>query len=121
MSEEKNQGNAASLNLSDLADFQFGPAWARPGAASSPVYTERPAREPRAPRRREGGERRPFNRDRRRDGGIQLQLHTVQMPVREVEAIAPELYHATGRGLVGGAPITVAANSIKAEVPFWRT
>ena len=68
MSEEKNQGNAASLNLSDLADFQFGPSWARPGAASSPVYTERPAREPRAPRRREGGERRPFNRDRRDSG-----------------------------------------------------
>lgn len=68
MSEEKNQGNAASLNLSDLADFQFGPAWARPGSASSPAYTERPARAPRAPRRREGGERRPFNRDRRDSG-----------------------------------------------------
>ncbi len=68
MSEEKNQGNAASLNLSDLADFQFGPAWARPGSASSPAYTERPARDPRAPRRREGGERRPFNRDRRDSG-----------------------------------------------------
>lgn len=64
MSQEKNQGNANSLNLSDLADFQFGPAWARPGAASSPTYTERPAREPRAPRHREGGERRSFNRDR---------------------------------------------------------
>lgn len=68
MSEEKNQGNAASLNLSDLADFQFGPAWARPGSASSPAYTERPARESRAPRRREGVERRPFNRDRRDSG-----------------------------------------------------
>lgn len=68
MSEEKNQGNAASLNLSDLADFQFGPAWARPGSASSPAYTERPARDPRAPRRREGGERRPFSRDRRDSG-----------------------------------------------------
>ncbi|MBP3498534.1 MAG: hypothetical protein J6J97_00450 [Akkermansia sp.] len=68
MSEEKNQGNADSLNLSDLADFQFGPAWARPGSASSPAYTERPARDPRAPRRREGGERRPFNRDRRDSG-----------------------------------------------------
>lgn len=65
MKEEKSQGNANSLNLSDLADFQFGPAWARPGAASSPAYTERPAREGRAPRRKEGGERRPFNRDRR--------------------------------------------------------
>lgn len=64
MSQEKNQGNANSLNLSDLADFQFGPAWARPGAAISPTYTERPAREPRAPRHRESGERRSFNRDR---------------------------------------------------------
>ncbi len=67
MKEEKSQGNSASLNLSDLADFQFGPAWARPGAASSHSYTERPARENRPARRKEGGERRPFNRDRRRD------------------------------------------------------
>ena len=65
MKEEKSQGNTNSLNLSDLADFQFGPAWARPGAASSPAYTERPARESRAPRRKESGERRPFNRDKR--------------------------------------------------------
>ena len=64
MSEETSQGNASSLNLSDLADFQFGPAWARPGAAGSPSYTERPAREPRTPRRKENGERRTFNRDR---------------------------------------------------------
>ena len=64
MSEEKNQGNTNSLNLSDLADFQFGPAWARPGAASTPAFTSEP-REPRAPRRRESGERRPFNRERR--------------------------------------------------------
>lgn len=62
MSEEKKQGKENSLNLSDLADFQFGPAWARPGAASSPSYTSAP-REPRAPRRKEGGERRPFNRE----------------------------------------------------------
>ncbi len=67
MKEEKSQGNSASLNLSDLADFQFGPAWARPGAASSHSYAERPARENRPARRKEGGERRPFNRDRRRD------------------------------------------------------
>jgi hypothetical protein len=65
MKEEKSQGNTNSLNLSDLADFQFGPAWARPGAASIPAYTERPARESRAPRRKESGERRPFNRDKR--------------------------------------------------------
>ncbi len=65
MKEEKNQGNTNSLNLSDLADFQFGPAWARPGAAGSPVYTDRAPRESRSPRRKEGGERRPFNRDRR--------------------------------------------------------
>ena len=63
MSEEKKQGNENSLNLSDLADFQFGPAWARPGAASSPAYTSAP-REPRSPRRKEGGERRTFNRER---------------------------------------------------------
>lgn len=67
MSEEKNQGNPHSLNLSDLADFQFGPAWARPGAASSPAYTSAP-RESRAPRRRESGERKPFNRERRDAG-----------------------------------------------------
>ncbi len=64
MSEEKNQGNTNSLNLSDLADFQFGPAWARPGAASTPAFTSE-LRETRAPRRRESGERRPFNRERR--------------------------------------------------------
>ena len=64
MSEEKNQGNTNSLNLSDLADFQFGPSWARPGAASTPAFTSAP-REPRAPRRRDAGERRPFNRERR--------------------------------------------------------
>ena len=64
MSEEKNQGNTNSLNLSDLADFQFGPAWARPGAASTPAFTSAP-REPRAPRRRDAGERRPFTRERR--------------------------------------------------------
>lgn len=63
MSEEKKQGNENSLNLSDLADFQFGPAWARPGAASSPAYTSAP-REPRSPRRKESGERRTFNRER---------------------------------------------------------
>ena len=63
MSEEKNQGNGNSLNLSDLADFQFGPAWARPGAASSPAYTSAP-RESRPPRRKDGGERRSFNRER---------------------------------------------------------
>ena len=68
MSEEKQQGNQNSLNLSDLADFQFGPAWARPGAASSPAYTERPTRDSRAPRRREEGERRPFNRERSESG-----------------------------------------------------
>lgn len=68
MKEEKSQGNPSSLNLSDLADFQFGPAWARPGAASTPTYTERPARESRPTRRKEGGERRPYNRDRRESG-----------------------------------------------------
>lgn len=67
MSEDKSQGNQNSLNLSDLADFQFGPAWARPGAASTPAYTSAP-RETRAPRRKDGGERRPFNRDRREAG-----------------------------------------------------
>lgn len=65
MKEEKSQGNTNSLNLSDLADFQFGPAWARPGAASTHSYTERPAREGRPARRKENGERRPFNRERR--------------------------------------------------------
>lgn len=67
MSEEKSQGNSASLNLSDLADFQFGPVWARPGAAGSPSYTSN-LRETRPPRRKEGGERRPFNRERRDAG-----------------------------------------------------
>ncbi len=65
MKEEKSQGNTNSLNLSDLADFQFGPAWARPGAASSPSYTERPTREGKPRRGKDGGERRPFNRERR--------------------------------------------------------
>lgn len=56
--------DASPLNLSELTDFQFGPSWARSGAAATD-YTRLP-RETREPRpRREGGERRSFNRDRR--------------------------------------------------------
>lgn len=56
-----------TINLSELTDFQFGPAWARAEAAK-PTYTELP-RERRGGRddrpRRQDGERRPFNRDNR--------------------------------------------------------
>ena len=55
------------INLSELTDFQFGPAWARTDAAK-PTYTEMP-RERRSGRddrpRRTESEKRPFNRDRR--------------------------------------------------------
>lgn len=86
MKEEKSQGNNHSLNLSDLADFQFGPAWARPGAASTPNYTERPPREPRAPRRREGGEDRRVSRDRRETGtGRSIADRPAKRPSRRSE------------------------------------
>ena len=82
MSEEKKQGNENSLNLSDLADFQFGPAWARPGAASSPAYTSAP-REPRSPRRKESGERRTFNRERTEAPRHQSERPQKRAPRRE--------------------------------------
>lgn len=57
-----------SLNLSELTDFQFGPAWARVGAAK-PTYTELPRERRSGGRderpRRQDGERRTFNRDNR--------------------------------------------------------
>lgn len=58
------------LNLSELTDFQFGPAWARGGSAPAD-YTRLP-REQRAERterrpRREDGERRAPRRDFRQD------------------------------------------------------
>ncbi len=75
--DESNQGGAMPFDLSELTDFQFGPAWARKGAASEgPMVSLPPRSRDRrpAPRRgegdrREGGRRsegaaRSFNRDR---------------------------------------------------------
>lgn len=58
-------------DLSVLADFQFGPAWARPGAKQerSSSYQERRGttdkRHDRRPGRDARGDERPFNKDRR--------------------------------------------------------
>ncbi len=82
--EESNQGGSVPFDLSELTDFQFGPAWARKGAAQESSFSPLPPRShdrrP-APRRgdgerREGARRheggaRPFNRAPRegaRDG-----------------------------------------------------
>ncbi len=87
--EESNQGGGMPFDLSELTDFQFGPAWARKGAAQESPVTALPprSRERRsdsrpgegerregAPRRegarkseggrRSDGARRPFNRER---------------------------------------------------------
>ncbi len=76
--EESNQGGNVPFDLSELTDFQFGPAWARKDAApGSPVEvlpSRRRDHRP-APRRSEGerreGAARTFNhapRDNARDG-----------------------------------------------------
>ena len=74
MAKNENQGMESPVNLSDLADFQFGPAWTRGGDTKSSDFTRfrepREAREPRdrehrAPRRPADGERKPFNTERR--------------------------------------------------------
>ena len=59
-------------DLSGLADFQFGPAWARAGArkeysGSSPAYRDRDRQGDRRPRRDSRDERRPRG-ERRFDG-----------------------------------------------------
>ncbi len=73
--EESNQGGATPFDLSELTDFQFGPAWARKGADHERPVTPLPSRsrerrpEPRRgeSERREGGTRREGSR--RNDGG----------------------------------------------------
>ena len=60
---EKKDGAASPLNLSDLADFQFGPSWVHDAGSKKPDYTA--FREPRErggrpPRHGGDGERRPF-------------------------------------------------------------
>ncbi len=81
--EESNQGGGMPFDLSELTDFQFGPAWARKGAAQETPMTAIPPRNRErrpAPRRQEGERReggyrreggaRPFNRERApREGG----------------------------------------------------
>ncbi len=69
--EESNQGGGMPFDLSELTDFQFGPAWARPGAPAAGSMTPLPPRSrdrrP-APRRgeqeRREGTPRSFNRER---------------------------------------------------------
>ncbi len=80
--EESTQGGGMPFDLSELTDFQFGPAWARKGAASENAVTALPqrSRDRRPDSRRGEGERRegaarreggrhehggrPFNRER---------------------------------------------------------
>ncbi len=58
--EESNQGGGMPFDLSELTDFQFGPAWARKGAAQETPLAALPPRSrdhrP-APRRRDGERR----------------------------------------------------------------
>ncbi len=67
--DESNQGGGMPFDLSELTDFQFGPAWARKGAAQESPATPLPPRS-HAPHRGEGERRegargpRTFNRDR---------------------------------------------------------
>ncbi len=68
--EESNQGGGMPFDLSELTDFQFGPAWARKGAANESPVTALPprSRERRtAPRRGDGEARRDSGR--RHEGG----------------------------------------------------
>ncbi len=79
--EESNQGGGMPFDLSELTDFQFGPAWARGGAANeSPMPAQPPRSRDRhqAPRRgdaerREGSPRREgarrFEGNSRHEGG----------------------------------------------------
>ncbi len=90
--EESNQGGGMPFDLSELTDFQFGPAWARKGATNEGQVTALSprSRERRADSRRDGGERReagarreggrrgdgasrPFNRDRSPREGQHMQ------------------------------------------------
>ena len=65
MKDETHNTAEHSLNLNELTDFQFGPAWARGGTESSPSYENiHRGEQRRAPRRDDA--RRPRN-DRRRD------------------------------------------------------
>ena len=57
--KEKNDAAASPVNLSDLADFQFGPSWLHDAAAKRTDFTA--FREPR--------ERKPMRRNAREDGG----------------------------------------------------
>ncbi len=74
--DESQQGGSMPFDLSELTDFQFGPAWARKGASQESPMTPLPprSRERRADSRRDGGRhegerreggRRPFNREGR--------------------------------------------------------
>ncbi len=66
--EESTHGGSQPFDLSELTDFQFGPAWARKGAADTPAMAALPPRNRErrpAPRRGEGERReggRSFNR-----------------------------------------------------------
>ena len=57
MKDDQQNGSADSINLSELTDFQFGPAWARGGSDAPATWTEKPRDRRDAPRF--SGERRP--------------------------------------------------------------
>ncbi len=72
--EESNQGGGMPFDLSELTDFQFGPAWARKGAAQDAPVTPLPSRSHNrrpAPRRGDGERRDGARREdsHRREGG----------------------------------------------------
>ncbi len=64
--DESKQGGELPFDLSELTDFQFGPAWARKGTEPAPTqaFFTPAGRERRHTPRREGG-REPFSRERR--------------------------------------------------------
>ena len=57
MKDDQQNGSAGSINLSELTDFQFGPAWARGGSAGTASWTEQPRERRESPRR--SNDRRP--------------------------------------------------------------
>ncbi len=60
--EDSTQGGNAPFDLSELTGFQFGPAWAKPGADTAPTLPKtHPAERP----ERRSGARRTFSTDQR--------------------------------------------------------
>lgn len=97
MKDDQQNGSAASINLAELTDFQFGPVWARGGGDSSATWTEKPRDRRDSPRR--NGERRPqrsrderpARRDNRRDDRRHIDRRPQREPLHPVEGYRVEL------------------------------